>query len=77
MPAVLRLPPRRELRQGQLGGPDPARRGTGQPVLVADEVHSGLADPIEYMVAAHLQRDKLYIQLISHDDPPPVPSTVS
>ncbi len=70
------LPPSRELSQRELRGSDPTRRRIGQAVFIADEVHGGLADPVEHMVAPDVQRDEIDIQLISHDDPLPVPGTV-
>ncbi|BBY21899.1 hypothetical protein MSTO_21040 [Mycobacterium stomatepiae] len=43
---------------------------------MAGEVDSGLTDPVEHLVAANVQCDEIDIQLISHDDPLPVPYTV-
>jgi hypothetical protein len=43
---------------------------------VADEVHGGLTDPVQHVVAPDVQRNEICIQLISHDDPPSVGSTV-
>lgn len=37
---------------------------------MADEVHSGLADPIEHVIATNVQRDEIGFQFISHDGPP-------
>jgi hypothetical protein len=45
------------MRQRQLRRADPAWRGVGQLVVVADEIQGGLTDRIEHLIAAMLQRD--------------------
>ncbi|SON63940.1 hypothetical protein MSIMFI_05471 [Mycobacterium simulans] len=43
---------------------------------MTDEVHSGLTNRIEHMIAPNVQRDEIGIQLRSHNDPP-FPSALS
>ncbi len=67
--AVPGLPMGCQFTQRRLRRPDPPGRRVCQPVLVVAEFQRRVANGVEHVVAAVVQRDEIGFQLIGHRDP--------